>query len=146
MKKILLINGPNLNMLGTREKSIYGDITLGELENELNSIATTHNIMLTCLQTNTEGQMIEYIQQALNQYEFIILNPAAFTHTSIAVRDALLAVAIPFIEVHLSNIFAREPFRHKSFFSDIAVGTISGFGKHGYICALNYAIHELKNR
>jgi 3-dehydroquinate dehydratase-2 len=145
MKSILLINGPNLNLLGNRETSIYGKLSLEEINHELNQVAKEHQVGLQCLQSNSEAQIIEYIHHAVNQHDFIIINPAALAHTSIAIRDALLAVKIPFIEVHLSNIFAREAFRQHSFVSDIAVGTITGLGGRGYLYALNYVIEYLKN-
>jgi 3-dehydroquinate dehydratase-2 len=141
MKKILVIHGPNLNMLGLREPHLYGHKSLKEIDLELINKAQVHGIDLETFQSNSESQLIDKIQAAYHQKtEGIILNPAAFTHTSIALRDTLLAVNIPFIEVHLSNIFAREPFRQHSFFSDIAQGVISGLGPQGYLMALNTLI------
>lgn len=146
MKQILILNGPNLNMLGIREHNIYGNITLESINNNLIQIANKNNVNLEFLQSNSESELIKRIHNAINNTDFIIINPAGFTHTSIAIRDALLTVKIPFIEVHLSNIFAREEFRHKSYFSDIAIGVISGFNQYSYDCALNYAINYLMNK
>lgn len=144
MASILVLNGPNLNLLGTREPKHYGRVTLAEIEQELRAIATAAGHRLAFIQSNAESVLIEAVHQAGREgVDFIILNPAAFTHTSIALRDALLAVAIPFIEVHLSNIHAREPFRAHSYFSDIAVGVISGLGAEGYALALRAAIRRL---
>lgn len=146
MKKILLLNGPNLNMLGKREPHLYGSQTLAEIEQHLQHTAAQHNIALEYFQANGEQPLIERIHQAFGQVDFILINPAAFTHTSVALRDALLAVAIPFVEIHLSNVHAREPFRHHSYLSDIAKGVICGLGAKGYDYALDYAINYLENR
>lgn len=144
MSTILLLNGPNLNLLGKREPGIYGDGTLAAIEQHLSDKASTAGHTLVALQSNSEAALIERIQQAGEQgVEFILFNPAAFTHTSIALRDALLAVAIPFIEIHLSNVFARETFRHHSHFSDIASGMICGLGAAGYEFALAAAQQQL---
>jgi 3-dehydroquinate dehydratase-2 len=141
MKKILVLHGPNLNLLGTREPDVYGRITLDEINSKLTQQAQLGSATLATLQSNAEVALIERVQAArLDGTDFIIINPAAFTHTSVAIRDALAAVAIPFIEVHLSNVFAREAFRKESFFSDIAVGVISGLGASGYELALQYAL------
>lgn len=143
MKKILVLHGPNLNLLGSREPDVYGRITLDEINNKLTQIAQKSEASLTTLQSNAEVALVERVQAArLDGTDFIIINPAAFTHTSVALRDALSAVAIPFIEVHLSNVFAREAFRKESFFSDIAVGVISGLGAKGYELALQYALSK----
>lgn len=145
MKKILVINGPNLNLLGTREPSIYGSKTLKQIDEDLMQKAQGAGFTLESMQSNSESELIQAVQQAKNnKIHYIILNPAALTHSSIALRDALTAVAIPFIEVHISNIYARESFRHLSYFSDIAVGTISGLGVEGYLLALDFIINELK--
>lgn len=144
MANILVLNGPNLNMLGTREPAIYGLKTLDDINNLL--IQEAKNLGHTCstLQSNAEETLIERVQACLtDKTDFIILNPAAFTHTSIALRDALLAVSKPFIEVHLSNIHQREAFRRHSYFSDIAAGTITGLGAEGYRLALQYAHYFL---
>ncbi|MCX7121528.1 MAG: type II 3-dehydroquinate dehydratase [Gammaproteobacteria bacterium] len=146
MAKILIIHGPNLNLLGTREPNHYGSDRLEDINNLIIQQAAEWDHAITTFQSNAEYQLIERIQQAPHEKtDFIIMNPAAFTHTSIALRDTLLAVAIPFIEVHLSNIMARESFRQHSYFSDIAIGTISGFGATSYKLALlaadNYLNH-----
>ncbi len=145
MAKLLLLNGPNLNLLGTREPGIYGADTLAAIERRCAALAMElgpHD--LACFQSNAEHALIDRIHAAgLEGVAFIVINPAAFTHTSVALRDALLGVGIPFIEVHLSNVFAREPFRHHSYLSDIAVGVVSGLGSQGYELALRAADHHL---
>lgn len=144
---ILLLNGPNLNLLGTREPEIYGGETLAMIEARLVQLAAAGGAKLTAYQSNAESDLVDRIQQASRDgVNFIIINPAAYTHTSVAMRDALAAVRIPFIEVHLSNVFAREAFRHKSYFTDIAVGIICGLGAKGYELALAYALAEPENR
>ena len=144
-KRILVINGPNLNLLGTREPDRYGTVTLQAIEQRLLEQARAAGAELTCFQSNSESELVDRIQQAGTQgIEFIIVNPAAYTHTSVALRDALAAVRIPFVEVHLSNIHAREPFRSRSYFSDIAVGIVSGMGAQGYELALAYALEEAR--
>lgn len=144
MAKILVINGPNLNLLGTREPGHYGNQTLTEIEVRLKQLAQAAGHTLACFQSNAEYKLIDRIHQGSKEkVDFILINPAAFTHTSIALRDALLGVDIPFIEVHLSNVFAREPFRHHSYLSDVAVGTISGLGPIGYQLALQAALERL---
>ena len=142
---ILLINGPNLNLLGKRETSLYGDISLSELENNLNSIAKDNGCMLKSIQSNAEHEIIETIHQAIDQnIKVIIINPAAYTHTSIAIRDALLGVSIPFYEIHISDIYSREDFRKFSYFSDIAIKVYCGLGIKGYEMALMVAISNYK--
>ncbi|MBN9287709.1 MAG: type II 3-dehydroquinate dehydratase [Gammaproteobacteria bacterium 39-13] len=142
MAKILVIHGPNLNLLGKREPSFYGKITLKAINQHLTRLAKGHDI--ECYQSNAEHEIVAKIQAcAENATDVIIINPAAFTHTSIALRDSLLAVNIPFFEVHLSNIHAREIFRHHSYLSDIAVGVVSGLGAQGYYAALNAALETL---
>jgi|TARA_B100001093_G_C26818943_1_gene1011034 3-dehydroquinate dehydratase-2 len=142
---ILLINGPNLNLLGKRETSLYGDISLSELENNLNSIAKDNGCMLKSIQSNAEHEIIESIHQAIDQnIKAIIINPAAYTHTSIAIRDALLGVSIPFYEIHISDIYSREDFRKFSYFSDIAIKVYCGLGIKGYEMALMDAISNYK--
>ncbi len=144
MKKILVLHGPNLNLLGSRETSIYGVSSLEEINLNLTKEAKQHGIKLDCQQSNSESELIEIIHKAsIDKIDYIIFNPAAYTHTSIALRDALSAVAIPFIELHISNIYSRETFRHHSYFSDIAQGIISGFGVQGYLLALQAIIKEL---
>lgn len=142
---ILLLNGPNLNLLGKREPEKYGNITLAEIVNELENQASALDITLSHLQSNAESLLINRVHQARGNTDFILINPAAFTHTSVALRDALLAVQIPFIEIHLSNVHAREPFRHHSYLSDVAVGVICGLGANGYIFALQAAVNRLLN-
>jgi 3-dehydroquinate dehydratase-2 len=144
MARLLLLNGPNLNLLGTREPEIYGTDTLAAIERELTTLARELGHELTALQSNAESALIEAVQRAPRDgIALIILNAGAYTHTSVALRDALLGVRVPFIEVHLSNPQAREPFRHHSYFSDIAVGHISGFGKASYELAVRAAARHL---
>ena len=140
-KKILVLHGPNLNLLGTREPELYGTLTLGEINSKLTILANQAGVGLIHFQSNAEGELIDRVQLAKSEgIAFIIINPAAYTHTSIALRDAFAATRIPFIEVHLSNVFARESFRRRSYFSDLAVGVISGLGPKGYELALEYAL------
>ena len=143
--KLLVINGPNLNMLGTREPEKYGLHTLGEIMSELTTAAEGLDVQLTHFQSNSEQALIERIHNAWQAVDYIIINPAAFTHTSVALRDALLSVDIPFFEVHLSNVHAREAFRHHSYFSDVAQGVVCGLGAMGYHAALNAAVSRLQN-
>jgi 3-dehydroquinate dehydratase-2 len=143
--KILVLHGPNLNLLGTREPEVYGRVTLPEINSSLAMLAEKAGLALKAFQSNAEFDLIEEIHGANDEkVDFIIINPAAFTHTSIALRDALAATRIPFVEVHLSNIFAREAFRKESYFSDLAVGVISGLGAKGYELALRYALNSLR--
>ncbi len=148
METVLLINGPNLNLLGKREPEIYGETTIDDVVSELEQIAEKSNIGLKSFQSNAEHLLVEEIQKALfsDEIKFIIINPAAFTHTSVAIRDAILASGKPFIELHISNVFAREEFRHKSYFSDIAEGVICGLGIDGYKFALQAAISKIKEK
>jgi len=144
MSDVLVINGPNLNLLGTREPNIYGSATLADIEANLTEVALAHKQTVTCFQSNHEGDLIDRIQQARTEgVRIIIINPAAYTHTSVAIRDALLATDIPFYEVHISNPHAREAFRHTSLISDVAIGTITGFGVKGYELALLGALSHL---
>ena len=141
MAKLLLLNGPNLNLLGSREPQLYGATSLKDIEQQLQDNARQAGHELNCFQSNAEHELVDRIQAAKkDNVDFIIINPAAFTHTSVAIRDAISAVDIPFIEIHLSNIFAREDFRQKSYFSDLAIGVISGLGAEGYKLALQAAI------
>ena len=141
MKNILVLHGPNLNLLGTREPEVYGRVTLDEINSKLSALAASKGGKLASFQSNAEADLIERVQKTqVDGTEFIIINPAAYTHTSVAIRDALAAVAIPFVEIHLSNVFAREAFRKESYFSDIAVGIISGLGATGYELALQFAL------
>lgn len=145
MPDLLVINGPNLNLLGSREPEHYGSDTLEDINNRLVKRAQEESYSLECFQSNSEVELIEQIHQAANNgVRFMLINPAAFTHTSLALRDAVSGVDIPFIEVHLSNVHAREAFREHSYFSDIAVGTISGLGAFGYELALQAAFEQLK--
>ena len=144
MARVLLLNGPNLNLLGSREPQIYGSTSLAQIERDLAARAAALHIDLVCLQSNAEHELIARIHAcALDGTGFLIFNPGAFTHTSVALRDAILGVGVPFIEVHLSNVFAREEFRRRSYFSDIAIGCISGLGPAGYGFALETAALRL---
>jgi len=139
--QILVLHGPNLNLLGTREPGVYGSVTLDQINAELTQIAAKAGSRLDSFQSNHEGALIDRVQAAQNDgTQFIIINPAAYTHTSVGLRDALAGVAIPFIEVHLSNVHKREPFRHHSYFSDLAVGVICGLGASGYRLALEHVL------
>ncbi len=141
--QVLVINGPNLNLLGTREPGIYGSRTLADIERELGELARRHQATVNFFQSNHEGALIDRIHAARTDgTDFILINAGAFTHTSIALRDALAAVALPFIEVHLSNVYRREAFRHQSYLADLAVGTIAGLGAAGYRYALEFALTE----
>ena len=143
-KNILVLHGPNLNLLGSREPEHYGLATLQDIDQRLAARSKQAVVKFAAYQSNLEGELVNRIQQARrDDVDFIIINPAAFTHTSIAMRDALAAVKIPFIEVHLSNVFAREEFRHRSYFTDLAVGIISGLGSKGYELALEYALQRV---
>ena len=144
-KSVLVLHGPNLNLLGLREPEHYGNVTLANINEQLQTLAKAADIALETYQSNAESDIVAKIQSlAVNKVDFIIINPAAFTHTSVSIRDAISAVKTPFIEVHLSNVFARESFRHHSYFSDIAVGVISGLGAEGYYAAFQYAANLLK--
>ena len=144
---IWVLHGPNLNLLGTREPSVYGSTTLADIDRDLQAAADAAQVRLDSFQSNHEGALVDRIQQARNaEVNFIVINPAAFTHTSVAIRDALAATAVPFIEVHLSNVHKREPFRHHSYFSDLAVGVIAGLGAEGYQAALRYAIGHVRRQ
>ena len=142
--RILAIHGPNLNLLGTREPEHYGSVTLADINVTLARMAESAGVDFEAFQSNHEGALIERIHAARDQgVRAIIINPAAYTHTSVALRDALAAVAIPFVEVHLSNVHAREPFRHHSYFSDLAIGVICGLGHEGYLLALEYLLNKI---
>ncbi|MBM3202905.1 type II 3-dehydroquinate dehydratase [Candidatus Woesearchaeota archaeon] len=145
MAKILVLNGPNLNLLGLREPALYGSRTLAEIESSLVRLADEAGQSLVFVQSNAEHELVDHIHQAFHQpVDFVLINPAAYTHTSIALRDAFLATRLPFIEVHLSNVHAREPFRKTSYLSDIARGVICGFGPYGYELAFHAALNILK--
>jgi 3-dehydroquinate dehydratase II len=137
---ILVIHGPNLNLLGVREPEVYGSVTMEEIDRGLIDKAASHNIKVETYQSNAEHEIVTKLQDSMNQIDYIIINPGALTHTSIAIRDSLLGIGVPFYEVHISNIFSREEFRHKSYFSDIANGVICGLGTQGYELALNHII------
>lgn len=142
--RILVLHGPNLNLLGAREPEHYGRMTLADINLSLARLADSAGVELEAFQSNHEGALIERIHAARDQgVRAIIINPAAYTHTSVALRDALAAVAIPFVEVHLSNVHAREPFRHHSYFSDLAIGVISGLGHEGYRLALEFLLNRI---
>ena len=142
--RILVLHGPNLNLLGVREPEIYGRTTLSDIHARLEARAQAAGARLESFQSNHEGELVDRIQAAMEEgVDFILINPGAYTHTSVALRDALAAVSIPFIEVHLSNIHAREPFRHHSYLSDQAVGVLCGLGAYGYEAALEYALRAL---
>ena len=146
MSELLLVNGPNLNLLGSREPEVYGAARLEQIEARCKELAAELGHRLVCFQSNAEHELIDRIQQAaVDGVDFIILNPGGFTHTSVALRDAFLGVRIPFIEIHLSNTFAREEFRHNSYFSDIASGCLFGLGAYGYELAVQAASHHLAN-
>ncbi|MDP3791959.1 MAG: type II 3-dehydroquinate dehydratase [Candidatus Omnitrophota bacterium] len=140
MKKILVIHGPNLNLLGQREVDVYGKVTIEDINKDLKKLAKTKKAALTIVQSNHEGEIVELIGKSKGKYDAILINPAAYTHTSVAIRDAISAVNIPTVEVHLSNIYAREEFRHTSLISAVAKGQICGFGKTSYILGLEAAI------
>ncbi len=144
LNKILVIHGPNLHLLGKREPDIYGNFTLSQVNNELEAKAQQNNLAIEAFQSNSEGEIVEKITNT--DYDFLIINPAAYTHTSIAIRDALLGINKPTIEVHLSNIYKREEFRKKSLINDIVLGIIAGFGKKSYFLALDVAITFLSNK
>ena len=144
MSNILLINGPNLNLLGNREPELYGSKSLSDIEKELTMLADQNGYALLSFQSNSESEIVDWIHENANDADFLVINPGAFTHTSISIRDAILGTEISFIEIHISNIFSREEFRKESYFSDIAEGVISGLGFKGYELALIAAIEMLK--
>ena len=146
MKKILVIHGPNLDLLGQREPGVYGKATLKQINGELSKIAKAEKIALETFQSNHEGEIVEKIGKAKGKFDCIVINPAAYTHTSVAIRDAISAVSIPVVEVHLSNIYAREEFRHTSLISPVAVGQVSGFGVDSYRLGLKAAIEIAKKK
>lgn len=144
MFRFLVLHGPNLNLLGTREQSVYGSITLKAINAAIEELAQQEGIQVDIRQSNSEGTLVTWIQEAKDRFDAIIINPAAYTHTSIAIRDAIAAVAIPTIEVHLSNIYKRESFRHRSYIAGVALGQISGFGHVGYLLAIRAALDHIK--
>ncbi len=143
---LLLLNGPNLNLLGKREPGLYGHNTLATIETDLKALAQAKGVQLDCFQSNFEGALVDRIHQAIGQVQGILINAGAFTHTSIALRDALLGVEIPYVELHLSNTHAREPFRHHSYLADRAVGVVSGFGPMSYQLAMEGLLDHLRQR
>lgn len=145
--RILVLHGPNLNLLGQREPHIYGATTLDDINQSLQGLAAKLDVEVLTFQSNHEGALIDRLHAArLDGTRYIVINPAAYTHTSVALRDAIAATDLPFIEVHLSNVYRREPFRHHSYFSDLATAVISGCGAHGYLLALRHAVVDLGNR
>ena len=143
MPKVLLLNGPNLNLLGSREPEIYGSTTLKEIEKKVTSILRGHEIECESFQSNSEGEIIDWLHKK-RSVDFMLLNPGALTHTSVGLRDAVLGVEIPFIEIHLSNVHKREEFRHQSYFSDIAIGALTGLGVKGYLLAAEFAVDYIE--
>ena len=143
--KILVIHGPNLNLLGTREPDIYGKITIAQINKKLKELAKKKKVKLDVFQSNHEGEIVDKIGKAKNSYDALLINPAAYTHTSVAIRDAILATGVPTVEVHLSNIYSREDFRHNSLIAPVAKGQISGFGVDSYIYGLDAAINLIKH-
>lgn len=143
MKNILVMHGPNLNLLGMREPEIYGALTLGDINQKLEALVLAAGGKFDSFQSNHEGALVDRIHQARGQFDAIVINPAAFTHTSVAIRDALAGVAIPFVEVHLSNVHQREPFRHHSYYSDLAVGVVCGLGVAGYEAGVRYFLERV---
>jgi 3-dehydroquinate dehydratase-2 len=140
-KKILILNGPNLNLLGTRQPEIYGKLTLSEIDKRVRVLAQELGVEIEFRQSNNEGELVSWIQQAAENFTAIVINPAAYTHTSIAMRDAISAVGLPVVEIHLSNIHKREPFRHHSYIAEVAVGQIAGFGAESYLLGLRAAVN-----
>lgn len=143
VKRILMLNGPNLNLLGTRQPEIYGKATLADIEKQVRALAKELGVDVDFRQSNSEGELVGWIQEAAREFAAMVINPAAYTHTSLAMRDAISAVGIPTVEVHLSNIHKREPFRHHSFIAEVAVGQISGFGLQSYLLGLRAAVGQL---
>ena len=144
--KILVIHGPNLNLLGIREPEVYGSVTMEEINESLEERASSNNIQIEAFQSNAEHEIVTKLQDSMDHIDYIIINPGALTHTSIAIRDSLLGIGVPFYEVHISNIFAREEFRKKSYFSDVANGVICGLGTQGYDLALRHIIDNYKDK
>jgi 3-dehydroquinate dehydratase II len=142
--RILVLHGPNLNLLGTRETSVYGTVSLPEIDRELKRLAEKEGVDVTIEQSNSEGELVDLIQKAAGLYQALVINPAAYTHTSIALRDAITSVGLPTIEVHLSNIYQRETFRRHSYIADVSIGQISGFGPYSYTLGLMAAIHHVR--
>ncbi len=144
--RIQVLNGPNLNLLGRRESAHYGSLTLRDICEELETLAQELDVQVEFAQTNSEGELVELVQRTIDKFDGILINPAAYGHTSIALRDALLAVALPFVEVHISNVYAREPFRQKTYLSDIASGVVVGFGADSYLLGLRGLVEIIRRR
>jgi 3-dehydroquinate dehydratase-2 len=142
--RILVMHGPNLNMLGQREATIYGKTTLSDINAAMKSLGSELGVEIETFQSNHEGDLVDKVQRAKGEFEGVVINPAAFTHTSIALRDAFLAVSIPFVEVHISNVYSREPFRHKSLLSDVAIGVVAGFGPLSYNMGLRGLLERIR--
>jgi 3-dehydroquinate dehydratase-2 len=145
MTSILVLHGPNLNLLGAREQSMYGSLSLKEINATIEELARQENVRVDIRQSNLEGELVTWIQDAKSRFDAIVINPAAYTHTSIAIRDAIAAVEIPTVEVHLTNIYKRESFRHRSYIAGVAVGQISGFGPTGYLLGIQAALSHVKS-
>ncbi len=146
MLRVLVLHGPNLNMLGTRERSLYGSTSLKSINAAIANFAKKEGIRVDMRQSNQEGELVSWIQDAGERFDAIVINPAAYTHTSVAIRDAIAAAALPTVEVHLTNIYAREPFRHHSHIAGVALGQISGFGPRGYLLAMHGVLDHLRAR
>jgi 3-dehydroquinate dehydratase II len=147
MSRLLVLHGPNLNLLGTREPEVYGHVTLADIDRALAEKASAAGVELSTFQSNHEGALVDRIQAARNEaVDFVLINPAAYTHTSVAIRDALAGVDLPFVEIHLSNVHRREAFRHQSYFSDLAVAVVCGFGWKGYLYALDFALERIAEK
>ena len=146
MKKILVLHGPNLNLLGGRETSVYGTTTLDEIDRQLKALAKKEGVEIDIQQSNSEGELVDLIQKASGRYHAVVMNPAAYTHTSVALRDAIASVGLPTVEVHLSNIYRREAFRHHSYVAEVSVGQISGFGAYSYQLGLLAALQHLRKK
>ncbi|MGH7208087.1 MAG: type II 3-dehydroquinate dehydratase [Nitrospiraceae bacterium] len=144
MFRLLVLHGPNLNMLGKRERSVYGDVSLKAINAEITKLAKQERVQVEIRHSNQEGELVTWIQDARDRFDAIVINPAGYTHTSVALRDAIVGVAIPTIEVHLTNIYRREAFRHRSYIAGVALGQISGFGPTGYLLGIKAAIEHLK--
>lgn len=142
--RVLVLHGPNLNLLGTREQEIYGNVSLKAINDDIEKLARQEGIEVEARQSNLEGELVTWIQDAKGRFDAIVINPAAYTHTSVAIRDAITAVGLPTIEVHLSNIYKREEFRHRSYIAEAAVGQISGFGPTGYLLGIKAAVEHVK--
>lgn len=146
MVQVLVLHGPNLNLLGTREQAVYGSVSLKTVNSAISKFAREQGVQVDIRQSNAEADLVSWIQEARKRFDAIVINPAALTHTSIAIRDAIAAAALPTVEVHLSNIYAREPFRHHSFIAGVSLGQISGFGPQGYMLAIRAVVDHLRQK